>query len=472
MRSGQATAAAQEIDLGGVRVRPGIRTLEGPAARVTLEPLVMRLLVQLSYRAGEVVSREDIIQNCWGSATVGDDSLNRVVAALRRALARAGEGLVAIETVPRAGYLLRLSPRIATSLAGAPPVDAKRAIDEGLESVRLGLPQPDYLRIEVLRRAVVNNVSDARAWGMLALLCRHAAEYAEQPLSSQFLTECERSARRALELDRDQEEARVALATVAPLFGRWLEARQQLSAICSDGSFVAAHELAIVEMATGRVNAAKAIMDGLLQREPLAACLHYKTVYQNWSIGNLTTMDHAADRALQLWPQHPAIWTARFWTLAYTDRAHAALHMLDGGSPTPPFPAAAFRLLRMVAHAVVSDDLREREEAAEASRQAAQAGPSLAISSLFGLGLLGRTDDQLKVARAYFLGEGPAPVPARHMPEEPSINEQHRRVSQILFTPACASLRSHHEFGALCERIGLTRYWIAAQLRPDFMNEL
>jgi hypothetical protein len=469
MASEDPAAADRELDLGGLRIRPGIRTLEGPAARLTVEPLVMRLLVQLSRRAGEVVTRHEILENCWGSATVGDDSLNRVVAALRRALAQAGGELAVIDTVPRAGYLLRLSPGPAASPGGRPPPYVQRAIEEGLASIRLGLPEPDHLRLEVLRRAAASEPRNARVWGMLALLCRHAAEYAEPPAASPFLAECEQSADRALSLAPGQEEARAALATVAPLFGRWLEAREQLTAILDGGaSFVAAHELAIVEMATGRARAAKSIVDGLLQRDPLAACLHYKSIYQTWSVGDLTAMDHVADRASQLWPLHPAVWTARFWTLAFTGRVHAALRMLNEGT-RPHLPPPALGLLRTLARAGAEDDPAGRDAAVEACRRAARTGPTLAVTSLFGLGLLGRVDQQLEVAKAYFLREGPAPVPVSHARDEPSINDQHRRVTQILFTPACAGLRAHPEFSALCDRVGLAAYWRAARLTPDFL---
>ena len=41
------------------------------------------------------------------------------------------------------------------------------------------------------------------------------------------------------------------------------------------------------------------------------------------------------------------------------------------------------------------------------------------------------------------------------MQDEPSVNDQHRRVTQVLFTPAGAGMRSDPRFMEFCERIGL-----------------
>jgi DNA-binding winged helix-turn-helix (wHTH) protein len=462
-----------DIDVGQLRIRPARRSIEGPAGAVTVEPLVMQLLVELSRRAGQVISRREIFERCWGSAAVGDDSLNRIIAMLRRALEEAGEGLVTIETVPRTGYVLRLHHQTRNGPdRGQTDADVSRAIGEGLDSVRLGLPEPDHLRLEILRQAVASKPENSKAWGTLALLCRQAAEYAAPPTTSEFVARCEAAARPALALDPFQVEALVALATVAPLFGRWREARSQLIAITAKAEtpFVAIHELAIVEMATGRLRAAKTLVDGLIATDPLAACLCYKSIYQHWSIGDLAGMDHVADRAIQLWPTHAAVWTARFWTLAYTDRPYAALSMLDDSNPRPDIPSPALRLLRAAASAVASADPSAMDAAAAASRQAAQAGPAGAIAALFALGLLKRTEEQRDVANAYYLREGPTPVPVRRTEAEPSINDQHRRATQILFTPACEALRADTRFPTLCARMGLSAYWETSGLRPDFLN--
>src|SRR5690349_4708551 len=94
--------------LACVNVCPATReVLGGRGQREVLEPRVMQVLVALSRRRGEVVSRDELIHACWRGRVVGDDAVNRCVAALRR-VAHAFGG-VAIETIARVGYRLEES---------------------------------------------------------------------------------------------------------------------------------------------------------------------------------------------------------------------------------------------------------------------------------------------------------------------------------------------------------------------------
>ncbi len=72
----------------------------------TIEPRVMQVLVALNRSQGHVVSREELLELCWEGRIVGDDSLNRSVSQLRKALS-SDEG-VFVDTIPRVGYRLRL----------------------------------------------------------------------------------------------------------------------------------------------------------------------------------------------------------------------------------------------------------------------------------------------------------------------------------------------------------------------------
>ena len=469
MPDGGSISERADFDLGPIRVRPAMRALETVNASVSVEPLVMQLLVTLSRRAGKLVTRRQAFDACWGAAVVGDDSLNRIVAVLRKALRDAAGEAVQIETVPATGYVLRLNP-VAGAADGAGTHAIQQAVDAGYDSWRLGLPEPDHLRLELLRRATADHPGDAGAWGMLALLCRQATEYAEPADVGGYVAECEAAARRALALDPSQGEALVALASVAPLYARWRDARRDLTRALEQvpDHVVALHDLAILEMATGRVRAAKHIIDGLIARDRLAACLCYKSTYQHWSIGDLSGMDEVADRAIHLWPSHPAVWSARFWTLAHTGRGHAALAMLDD-PVRPAIPAPAARLLRLVVEASLGGDRAAVDIAARGCVESAPIGPAQAVGALNGLGLLGRVDEAFAVASAYYLRTGAGPVPVRHGAQEPSINDQHRRVTQILFTPAGEAMRGDARFPSLCERMGLARYWDETGLAPDFL---
>jgi hypothetical protein len=451
-----------------MRVRPALRMLETASARVSVEPLVMHLLVTLSRRAGKLVTRSQVFDACWGAAAVGDDSLNRGIAELRKALRKAAGGAVQIETVPASGYVLRLADDRGeeTAVDCEPVADA---IAAGYDSWRLALPEPDHIRLEQLRRACAIAPDNAKAWGMLALLYRHAAEYGDLESVSESLSGCEAAARRAIALESGQPEGLTALVSVVPLFGRWSEARNSLLAIVAANprSAIPANDLANLEMATGRICEGKRIRDGLIAADPLAAGLCYKSVYQHWAVGDLSRMDHVADRAMQLWPSHPAVWMVRLWTLAYTDRVPAALSMLEDKAAGPNVPAPALAFLRRVLTAVHSGEAATVQSAVEMSVVMARTGPANAIASLFALGLLNASNEAFQVAEAYYLRCGSSPVPIRHTEVELSLNEQHRRLTQVLFMPVFARMRADSRFVKLCSHIGLTDYWNESGLTPD-----
>jgi DNA-binding winged helix-turn-helix (wHTH) protein/tetratricopeptide (TPR) repeat protein len=470
MPAGASLSNVSNFCIGPLSVRPQQRLLETATCSVAVEPLVLQVLLTLSDRAGLVVGRAELFEHCWGAAAVGDDSLNRVISALRKALKKTVGDALTIETVPAAGYVLRLAEDPSHSVDGADL--AQRAIDTGRDSWRRGIPEPDHLAIEQLRLAVRSNPENAAAWGMLALLCRYAAEYADAYASADYVAECERASERALSLDAGQEEALVARATVAPLFGRWMDARLALERITRRNSRCAAaeHELAIVEMTTGRVERAKQLMDGLLASDPLAPCFNYKSVWQHWSTGDLAGMDHMADRAIQLWPIHPAVWTARFWTLAHTNRAAAAVAMVEAVGAQPNIPKPMLQFLDLIARAKRDGGRSEVESAVRACCARAENGPAQAVAALLALGLFDAVEEGFEVAYAYYVREGQSPVPLRRTAGDASINDLHRRVTQPLFTPACASMRADPRFIGLCERIGLLAYWNESGLQPDFLS--
>jgi TolB-like protein len=90
--------------LGAVEVRPAIREVVSGERRETLEPRIMQVLVALARQRGEMVSRDDLIQSCWGGRIVGEDSISRCISGLRRLAEQVGG--FSVETVTRVGYRL------------------------------------------------------------------------------------------------------------------------------------------------------------------------------------------------------------------------------------------------------------------------------------------------------------------------------------------------------------------------------
>lgn len=153
----QTVALAREADfrLGAVRVRPSTREVAFGDRREALEPRVMQVLVALARRCGQVVSRDDLVELCWGGRIVGEDAINRCIGQLRKLAAATGEPAMAIDTVARVGY------RMAGPLSDAGAADALAEV-----APRWRAPGPAWLAAAVAV-LLVALVGGAVAWRLL-----------------------------------------------------------------------------------------------------------------------------------------------------------------------------------------------------------------------------------------------------------------------------------------------------------------
>ena len=467
-----ALAAADDFQLRSVRVSPSRRVVAGPAGERHLQPQVMTVFMCLADKAGEVVTRRALFDRCWAGAPVGDDSLNRTVTALRQALQAVGADGIEIETVPRAGYRLAVAGLAHLSERQA------QAVEAAWDCWRLGQPRPDSGEIAELEAVLADVGGTAPDWGLLALLLRKAVEYADSPECADFVRRCERAARKALSQNPGEANARLALAGLTPLFGNWTTIRGELETILAafPDHPVALHEKAVLEMATGRPSAAAPIVEQLLYADPLAATFHYKRMYHLWTLGDLKQAEVVAARALALWPHHPAIWMARFWTLLFTARAAQAMRLAADAQADAFLPAPLLGLLHRTAEiseatANGEDRAADVEAHVSAALGMAALGPAQAVAALMSLCALGADDEAMDIARGYYLGQGRAAPPMRWNAGDPSITDQHRRVTQPLFVPAGRCLRRHPRFPQLCDDIGLSAYWEQAGIVPDYLGE-
>jgi len=113
--------------LGGVEARPAKLEIVMVDRREVLEPRIMQVLVVLARQRGEVVSRGDLIQACWGGRIVSDDAIDRCISRLRR-LAEAFGGFE-LQTIPRVGYRLTETAPLQSPPAGHEPLLAVLAFD-------------------------------------------------------------------------------------------------------------------------------------------------------------------------------------------------------------------------------------------------------------------------------------------------------------------------------------------------------
>ena len=119
-------AREPDFSLGGLTVRPSLCEVEAHGRRRRLEPKVMQVLVALARADDRVVSRDGLIDACWGGRIVGEDAINRCIGRLRR-LAETCEDGFSIETLARVGYRLT-----AAQVCEPSPVAASTASASGL----------------------------------------------------------------------------------------------------------------------------------------------------------------------------------------------------------------------------------------------------------------------------------------------------------------------------------------------------
>jgi DNA-binding winged helix-turn-helix (wHTH) protein len=457
-------AALPAFTVGPLSVVPSRRLVEGPGGRATAEPLVMQLLVALAEGDGDVVTRDRLVERCWGGVFVAEESVNRAMSQLRQALRRAGEA-DAIETIPRTGYRLRLAAR---GLAGDD--DFAVAVDRGRRALRAELPDPAAQGIADLEQAVALRPRAAEAWGLIAMACRNAVEHAPPEAVAAFLQRAQEAAGRALALDPREGHALTALATLQPDFGDWLAAEDRLRAVLAvaPDTLPALSHLEMLLQSVGRTEESIAVNERSATLDPLSPLFRFRRALKHWIMGELPAADRAIDATLLLWPRHPAVWNARMMLFAFTGRADAGRRMLADEPARPPgMPASAVGLWDVSLRALATGAAAEREQACALLVAAAPGAYAMATHAIMTLSVLGALDEAFAVAEGTLLRRGPATgtlfPSAAHLP----LTDLRWRRTMPLFTPATAALRADPRFGALAEAIGLAGYWLARGVGPD-----
>lgn len=487
------------VELGGAVAHPAQCRVDGANGSVTVEPRVMQVIVVLADAGGAVVSRDELLERCWHGVTVGDDSLNRAIAGARRALAKAGAA-ASIETIPRIGYRLMGAARdsavgqaavprrgliigmgaLAATAAGAGwlalrPARRDRAVEQlvqrGWQALRDDYPDSAEQGAGFLREAVARAPDDAEAWGLLALALRNIADYAPLDQIDSATAACQQAAARALSLEPDQPQALAALALLPPMHGDWLAAERRLRAVLArhPDQLDALSGLGLLMISVGRIADGTAAVARAAQLEPLSPIYQYRRAYHLWFGGDLAAADRTIDRALQLWPRHPAVWYAKVLIRGTTGREETVLHMLDNDEQAERiFSPPMRRQWQLTMEARLSGDPAIREAAIAASVEAVQRVLPASVNAVLLLSILGALDQAFAVTDAYLLSRGPLLSPAAAA--APFINDQRWRKTMMLFTPATAPLRADPRFAQLCADMGLAEYWRQSGSRPDHLQ--
>ena len=185
-----------------------------------------------------------------------------------------------------------------------------------------------------------------------------------------------------------------------------------------------------------------------------------------WTVGRTREAMSLSERLLPLWPKHALVWNARFMILAFSGRTEAAAAMLSNtvapaGNAHPAKPEQWLPTLP----AFAEPNRANVERAREANLAAARRNPGQATYAAMVLSQLGEIDAAYLVIEALLLAKGPL-VPSRPIvPRSFVANSPSWCRTQWLFMPPLAAVRRDPRFNALCEELGLARYWRQKPIR-------
>jgi Tol biopolymer transport system component/DNA-binding winged helix-turn-helix (wHTH) protein len=124
---------AAPFRVGGWYVEPALKVISRGGKRVQVEPRIMHVLIFLAGRAGEVVSRGELLEAVWGDVVVNEEALTHAVSQLRRVFGDDAKTPSFIQTIHKTGY--RLIAPVALEAAGTPGDRPGRAAAKRLYAV-------------------------------------------------------------------------------------------------------------------------------------------------------------------------------------------------------------------------------------------------------------------------------------------------------------------------------------------------
>ncbi len=510
-------ARRADFSLGSATVRPSIRTVEGPGGSVITEPRVMQVLLAFADAKSAVLTRDDLMRSCWHGMIVGDDSINRAVAEIRR-IARATDGGFGIETIPRIGYRLTGGdPTIAEAAAqpDSPPAPVATAaepvlpvpdsatrrriiggalaatgaavlgiwafrprtdpryvalLDRGKQALRMGVPGSKTQGVEFFQQAVTIRPEDAAAWGLLAIAKSNVADASAPQAAGVAVQESEQAARRALALDKREPNALTALAMLQRKLDDWLTTERKLRdvlAIAPD-NIAALDNLVALLQAAGYYQQSWDLNEQAIAFDPLRPTVQYRRALKHWIMGRPLEADQAIARARELWPLHSQVWNARLLISAFTGQIQAARILVkDQATTSLMITPTGVATWEVSLTALETRDPGDIANARAANLSAAPQSRGLAVHAILILAALQEVDAAYSIINGLLLrrgglvtqvesGQGPSPA-----------SDPLWRQTQWLFTPATRSLRTDPRFVSLCDDIGLSKYWNGRGIVPD-----
>jgi hypothetical protein len=99
--------------------------------------------------------------------------------------------------------------------------------------------------------------------------------------------------------------------------------------------------------------------------------------------------------------------------------------------------------------------------------EAARKAPLLANDAVMYLCGMGQAETAFELTEGFLLWRGK--MISTDRANRKAVDEYSRRMTQWLFTPPVAIMRADPRFAKLCDDFGLTAYWRARGVKPDYM---
>jgi DNA-binding winged helix-turn-helix (wHTH) protein/tetratricopeptide (TPR) repeat protein len=498
-------AGRADFVAGPLRVSPARRLVEGPAGSAHLEPIVMKVFLLLLDSRGSVVTRDELFGNAWGGVFVGDDSLNRAIARVRRIAFETAPGLFEIETIPRTGY--RLTGSIVDSLDEAVsqpsadrPVSRRRLISTGVAAIAavgglgawLAVRDRSSARfnelieqaesairtedantqiIQGLETAVAIRPGSAKAWGLLGFFNIILAQLSDPKEAEPLISRAQEAARRALSIDPREPNALLAMFELEGSTLDWFTRDQRLRRIIAiDPTRIwAIAEFVLMLQAAGMNRESRNWNERAISLVPLSLDFLSKRALKLWIAGRVTDADKVIDQVRALYPTNNWAWFCRFLIFATTGRAHAAQVMLNSNPAMIPDPAEA-NMWRAGLSALLSPSAAAISHTRQACFDAAKIAGQTHGQGVMILSQLGDLDGAFAIADGSLLARGTIILTERPGSKAATEEAVARVNIQWIFTPPCAAMRADPRFAPLCEGIGLTEYWRRRGVQPDYMR--
>jgi DNA-binding winged helix-turn-helix (wHTH) protein/tetratricopeptide (TPR) repeat protein len=503
------TDLARRADFGAgpLRISPARRLIEGPTGKTTVEPIVLKVFLLLLDAGGSVVTRDELFGSAWGGVFVGDDSLNRAIARVRKIAAQTAPGLFEIETIPRTGYRLtgkivetleltpenadvppdqRVSRRliIGSSAAAAAVVAtggalwwSRARVDPRFEALidkaedALRHEDADEKTAQLLQQAIAIRPDSARAWGLLALVKSALAQGGDPKDALRAVNDAEKTAQRALSLDPKEPNALLAMFELQGASLEWITRDQRLRQIIAidPTNVIATMELTLLTAAAGLLDESWNWNERALALEPLSVDFLGKRALKLWIAGRVSDADKVIDQARALYPQHPWSWWVRFFIFALTGRPRSAQAMVDAEPRMIGNPAQA-SLWRDCLPALDQPSALNIGKARSSCIEAGRLPGFIATQAALIMCALGDVDTAYDIADALLFSRGPIVRGPQSGSRGAGEDANWRISTQWMWTPPAVVMRADRRFPPLCEGVGLVEYWRARGVKADSLR--